>query len=136
MFKFKNPDNSETKSIKKKKGSPKFKNDINKKAPFSEWIYRLFMLLAFLSIELIMIYLGAAGIGIVVGYFTGSVGVRADVSVIEMLNNMNLYTLIFSTSMIAFFIVLIILAIKEATKGLFKFFIVNKIGKSFTEYKK
>ena len=136
MFKFKNPDNSETKSIKKKKGSPKFKNDINKKTPFSEWIYRLFMLLAFLSIELIMIYLGAAGIGIVVGYFTGSVGVRADVSVIEMLNNMNLYTLIFSTSMIAFFIVLIILAIKEATKGLFKFFVVNKIGKSFAEYKK
>lgn len=135
MFKFKNPDNSETKSVKKK-GSPKFKNDINKKAPFSEWIYRLFMLLAFLSIVLVMIYLGAAGIGIVVGYFTGSVGVRADVSVIEMLNNMNLYTLIFSMSMIAFFIVLIILAIKEATKGLFKFFVVNKIGKSFAEYKK
>lgn len=139
MFKFKNPDNSETKSVKsstKKKGSVKFKNDINKSAPFSEWIYRLFMLLAFISLIMIVIYIGAAAVSLITGYFAGATGIVIGESVYQSLDHVNLYTLLYNVAFTFFFVVLILYAVIAGVKALFRYFVLKKIGKSFAEYKK
>jgi hypothetical protein len=136
MFKFKNPDSSETKSKVTKKNNPKFKNDVNKKTPWQEWVYRLFMLLAFLSISLLVIYLGAAGSGMMVGYFSGAIGIDLKMSAIEMLEHINLYSLLFCVGLITFFMVLILwLVIKIITLSA-KWLIAGKIKDSFNAYKK
>ena len=136
MFKFKNPDNSETKANNSKKKNPKFKNVVEKSAPWTEWIYRIFTLLAFLSIIMILIYLGAAGSGMVAGYFAGAIGVSTQESVIDALKHIDLYTIMFSSAMIIFFDVLIIWTIIQLIKGTFRWLFIGKIKASFDAYKK
>lgn len=133
MIKFKNP---ESKSNKKSTNKDKSKKIIMPNAPFMEYVLRMFYILAFVSLTLCVFYLFSAVIGGISGYFMGSVGISMEISVMEMLKNIDLYSIVFVFVQILFFVVMCIAFAIFIIKSLFGFFIRKKLGNSIRKYKK
>lgn len=133
MIKFKNP---ESKSNKKSTNKDKSKKIIMPNAPFMEYVLRMFYILAFASLALCVFYLFSAVIGGISGYFMGSVGISMEISVMEMLKNIDLYSIVFVFVQILFFVVMCIAFAIFIIKSLFGFFIRKKLGNSIRKYKK
>ena len=133
MIKFKNP---ESKSNKKSTNKDKSKKIIMPNAPFMEYVLRMFYILVFVSLTLCVFYLFSAVIGGISGYFMGSVGISMEISVMEMLKNIDLYSIVFVFVQILFFVVMCIAFAIFIIKSLFGFFIRKKLGNSIRKYKK
>lgn len=132
MMKFKNPESkSDKKSTKNKSKKIAMPN-----APFMEYVLRMFYILAFVSLTLCVFYLFSAVIGGISGYFMGSVGISMEISVVEMLKNIDLYSIVFVFVQISFFVVMCIAFAIFIIKSLFGFFIRKKLGNSIRKYKK
>ena len=129
MMKFKNPESeSDKKSTKNKSKKIAMPN-----APFMEYVLRMFYILAFVSLALCVF---SAVIGGISGYFMGSVGISMEISVVEMLKNIDLYSIVFVFVQILFFVVMCIAFAIFIIKSLFGFFIRKKLGNSIRKYKK